>query len=312
MPTFSNTGPVWVVGLDHQECNDVEGVLGTVAGLVAATPTVSVVVAGIVVVHPPAAAYAAAVGAALGAAAAYIFTMDVIGGEQGVDVNGVVGVPGVIVTPQSSGMFGTLVQAARVAATGITLVEFILKASSQTPTLANALGIQVAANVFSGIEAGSPLGWALAAGAGLVVNLFESAPDPNEHGGVHADRNAVGDWERFIMVQIPPGIQIALMSWQGLFSAQGGGGGDVYANRAQVGQWETWALMRNQDRKVSFQSTDGHFLTALNGGGGGSFCLCDRTAIGSWEEFYLENLPGGHIAVKTHDKNTYLSVQSGK
>jgi hypothetical protein len=37
------------------------------------------------------------------------------------------------------------------------------------------------------------------------------------------------------MAQIPPGNQVALLSWQGLFSAQGGGGADVYANRVEVG-----------------------------------------------------------------------------
>lgn len=76
----------------------------------------------------------------------------------------------------------------------------------------------------------------------------------------------VGDRERFIMAQIPPGNQIALLSWQGLFSAQDGGGGDVYANRVQVGPWETWNVIDNHDGTLSFQTTNGHLLTATNGG----------------------------------------------
>jgi len=174
------------------------------------------------------------------------------------------------------------------------------------------LGIGTAAQVFFQVANGTPFGWATAAAAGAVINLLEAAPDPNEHGGIHADRvPPAGDWEKFIMVQIPPGQQIALLAWEGLFSAQNGGGGDVYANRIKVGPWETWNLVDNHDDTVSFQTTDGHYLTASGGGGNGSFCKADPTAIGPWERFSIENQPGGHIAIKTQ-KGTYLSVQPGK
>jgi hypothetical protein len=295
---FSNTGSVWSVGLNHTDAEAVEGVLGAIAGVAAlAIP-----------------GEGDAVAAALGGAAGTILMLDAVGGDKGVDIYGVVEVTGVIVTPHLSGMFGTLIQAAQVALSGntVTLVEFILKASGLTPALASALGLQVAANVFSAVAAGTPLGWAIAESFGAILNLFEPAPDPNQHGGVHADRDTVGDWERFIMVQLENGNHIALLSWQGLFSAQGGGGGDVYANRPQLGPWETWTLIWNQDGTFSFQSTNGHFLTALNGGGSGSYCLSDRTAIGDWERFDLQNLPGGHIAIKTHAQGKYLSVQSGQ
>src|SRR5262249_6914869 len=133
------------------------------------------------------------------------------------------------------------------------------------------------------------LGWALeGAVAGAIINLLEPAPDPNAHGGVHADRPAVG--ERFILAQLPPSNHIALLSWQGLFSAQNGGGGHIYVNRPTVGRWETWTLINNPDQTVSFQSTGGHFLSALNGGGNDSFCTVKATAIGSTERFFLQNL----------------------
>jgi hypothetical protein len=295
MPQFSNTGPVWVVELSHREAEAVQGSVGLIGGLV--TALLGGPVAGLVV-------------AAIAAAAGDIQLMDAIGGDNGVEVTGVIGVRGVIVTPHASGMFGTLVQAARVTVAGDTIVEFLLKSGGQIPALASALGISVAASVFSAITTGIPLGWAIAGAFGAIFKLFESAPDPNAHGGIHADRDAVGDWERFIMVNLGSSDHIALLSWQGLFSAQGGGGGDVYANRPQVKQWETWTLIVNQDRTISFRTFNGHFLTAINGGG--SYCLADRTAIGNWERFYLENRPGGFIAIKTHDKGKYLSVQPGK
>ena len=295
-PAVSITGPVWVVSLTHQQAEAVEGSLGAIAGATTLAGPVG-----------------AAIAAAVGGAAGIIQLMDAIGGDQGVDIQGVVGVPGVIVTPHASGMFGALVQGARVGAAVATIVEFILKAGSVVPAIAQGLGVQVAATVFAGIEAGTPLGWALeGAVAGTIIKLLEPAPDPNAHGGVHADRTAAGDWERFILAQLPPGNHIALLSWQGLFSAQNGGGGDVYANRPTVGPWETWTLIHNPDQTVSFQSTGGHFLSALNGGGNGSVCTVKATAIGSTERFFLQNLPGGHISIKTHDKGTFLSVQPGK
>ena len=101
------------------------------------------------------------------------------------------------------------------------------------------------------------------------------------------------------------------MSWQGLFSAQDGGGGDVYANRVQVGPWETWNVIDNHDGTLSFQTTNGHLLTATNGGGSGSYCLTTPTNIGASERSDKEDVAGGHIALKTQ-KGTYLSVLPGK
>jgi hypothetical protein len=63
---------------------------------------------------------------------------------------------------------------------------------------------------------------------------------------------------------------------------------------------------------VSFKSTDGHYLTALNGGGDGSYCSVNATAIGPNEKFHMEYLPNGRVALKTMVKGTYVSVQSGK
>jgi len=47
---------------------------------------------------------------------------------------------------------------------------------------------------------------------------------------------------------------------------------------------------------VSLRSINGHFLCAINGDD--NYCISGRTAIGNWEKFFLENLPGGHVALK--------------
>ena len=297
MVAFSNTGPVWTASLDEQETQKLQTLLGAAGPIAsAAGPLAAVVIA------------------AIGAAGVYIGIIDKLGGSNGVDVNGVVGHTGVIVTPRGGGLYGQLVQAAKEAVAVHTVIEFLIAGGAAVPSLGAELGISAAASVFGQVAAGTPLGWALAATlvAGTIVNKLLPAPDPNAHGGVHADRTAVGECERFTLAQIGPGSQVSLLAWQGLFSAQGGGGGDVYANRPQVGPWETWNMVHNPDNTISLQSVNGHYLSAANGGGGGSFCRADKPLAGNWEKFFVQTLPGGHIALKTHDKGTFLSVQPGK
>jgi hypothetical protein len=292
---LSFTGPLWMLSLNYQQAEDVRGVLPAIGGAAVAVP-----------------AAGPAITAACAAAAGIIQFMNSLSGGQGVEVQGLLGATGVVVTPRGSGFYQTLVAGAYAVGGVATIADFLLKAGGQVQTIAAGLGIGTAAKVYSSVAGGTPLGWAIVFALGGIVKLLQPAPDPNEHGGIHADRIAAGDWERFIMMQIPPGQQIALLSWQGLFSAQNGGGADVYANRVKLDKWETWNFVDNHDSTVSLQTIDGHYLTATNGGGDDSYCKADSTAIGTWERFYLENQPGGHIALKTHDKGTYLSVQSGK
>jgi hypothetical protein len=293
--SFSHEGVVWVLTLDEPETQALSGLISAGGPLA-----------------PAAGPLAPAVAAAVAAGAAYIVTIDKLGGNHGVEINGVIGVPGIIVTPRAGGLYAQLVQAGRMAVSGKTIIDFVIGASGHIAPLGGALGFSAVGGVLGQVVGGTPLGWALAGALGLVVNKLLPPPDPNQHGGVHADRTSVGDWERFMLAQLGNGNQVSLLSWQGLFSAQGGGGGDVYANRPQVGSWETWDLIDNHDGSISFKSNNGHYLTALNGGGGGSYCRADRTAIGTWERFIIENQPNGRVALKTHDKGTYLSVQPGK
>jgi hypothetical protein len=300
-PKVSLTGTVWVVSLSHEQAEEVEGSLAAIASAIAllSVPT------------GPLAFLGEAVAGAIGGAAGVIQLVDAIGGDQGVDVQGVANIEGVLVTPHASGFVAKLIEGARLGVTGATIMDFIIGAGSGSSAIASTFGIPVAAEVFSRIASGTPLGWALAATAGAIVNLLLPTPDPNDHGGIHADRTVVGDWERFVL-SAQPKDQISLLSWQGLFSAQNGGGADVYANRPQQGPWETWTLINNGDGTVSFRTNNGHFLTATNGGGDGSYCMADRTATGNWERFYMQLLGDGHVTIRTHDKGTFLSVQPGK
>lgn len=279
---FQMTGPVWWFSLDDDQTHDLAAAVGTGGSAIAS-------VAG------PA---APAIAAGMLAASGYIELINKLGGSNGVDVNGVVGTIGEIVTPRVGKFYGELIQAARLAVSGRTILDFLVLASAKVPQLGAALNLPVVASVFAAVESGTPLGWAIAGALGFAIDLSAPAPDPNAHGHIWADRDQPGPWESFILAHLSDGNKVSLLSWQGLFSAQFGGGQDVYANRPQVGDWETWTLIDNNDGTVSFRSFNGHYLSAEQGGGAAVYV--NRTAIGDWEKFVLVNLPDGKVALKTH------------
>jgi hypothetical protein len=228
---FHQVGLVWTLRLNHEQTVALSGVLASGAAF-----------------SPP-------VAAALGGAISYILTVNELGGRNGVDIIGWIGTQGLVVMPRLGGLFAELVDIWKSGITGRTILDILVIAGSKSPALAATLQIPVVAGVLAAVQAGTPLGWALAAGVGVVAEILGEEPNPNQHGGIHADRDHVLEWERFRLSQVGPENQVALLSWQGFFSAQGGGGADVYANRPQVGPWETWRLVDHRDGTVSFQAT---------------------------------------------------------
>jgi hypothetical protein len=247
---------------------------------------------------------------ALAASIAYIKAMDLLGGNNGVEITGVVGTNGVIVTPRLKGIFAELIDLARQGVAAATVLDWVIAGIGMSPALAAALAFGPLATVVTALATGTPLGVALAAAA-LGKTIEEilglgDPPDPDDHGGVLADRGAVGEWESFLMGDNGDG-SVSLLSHMGLFCADRAGGYGVHANRPQVGEWERWALIRHGDGTVSLRSSNGHFFVAESGGG--QVCNANRTAIGDWERFWLEPLDGGRVALRTFSSNQYVSVQ---
>jgi hypothetical protein len=227
--------------------------------------------------------------AVLLATAGVLVTVDAIGLNNGVNVVGVFTTQFVTVTPA----FVSPVDAVKRFADALT------HATSLPGGVIGAgigAGVAVLAIGPAGIVLGGIAGWLGAGGGG-----------PNA-GDVHADRRAVGPWERFLLVAQTP-HNVALASWRGYFCAENGGGGPVHANRNAIGPWETASLMRNPNGTVSLRAQGGHYLVAENGGGDGSVCNWNRTEIGEWEQFWLEHQPDGTVALKTLAQGTYVSVQ---
>src|SRR5580765_5923106 len=292
---FQIDGLVWVLSCNNEQTIALQSLLATLAPklVVAAGP------------------YAPYVATAIGASITYIEAMNRWGGNQGVDINGIVGVEGVIVTPRVGKLWGDLIKAARLGVTGRVIIEFLVNAAAKSPAFAAAYEMSGVAIVVNAVQSGTPIGWAVAAGAGLIVtglkDLIFGKPEPdiNDHGAVMADRNTVGRWETFTMASTGAGT-VWLTGWLGLFSAQGGGGAGVYANRLSPQAWETWTLIDNGDGTVSFKTINGHFLCAEEGGG--RECQADRTQIGPWEKFVIVPVSGDQIALRAQN-GQFVSVQ---
>lgn len=105
---------------------------------------------------------------------------------------------------------------------------------------------------------------------------------------VVANRNAIGDWERFWLVPVDGG-KVALAVNNGQFvCAEGGGGREVVANRNRIGPWEKFKLVAFGGNKVAIRAHNGQYVCAE--GGGGRELVADRNQIAAWETFERINV----------------------
>ncbi len=132
-----------------------------------------------------------------------------------------------------------------------------------------------------------------------------TAPQPNAH---DAD----------MLVSIygagPPPIcetcpRVALQANNGQWVvAEGGGGGQVYANRNAVGPWETFRLVDLGGGYIALQADNGQYVQAVNGGGGTVMAVGN----GPWahETFFKVDLGGGYIALQANN-GQYVVAEGG-
>jgi hypothetical protein len=274
MAQFSQHGTVWQLALSHEEVGHVHDAAHVSAIIGSATGT----------------PLGLAVAAAVVAVSSVIRTVDQIGGNNGVNVVGVGFTQLVTVTPRFISPVGLL-------------SSFANAIQQATDLPGGVIGAGLGAGI-TWLAAGPALA-ALGGVAGYLGTVWNQ-PGPNP-GDVHADRAAIGPWEKFTLVVLNPD-RMAMLSWRGYFCAERDGGHDVHANRPHILPWENHFLVRNNDGTVSFGHNAFYFV-AENGGGGGSVCNWNRTAIGSWEKFWMEYQGDGTFALKTFEKGTYVSVQ---
>jgi hypothetical protein len=102
-------------------------------------------------------------------------------------------------------------------------------------------------------------------------------------------------------------VKVALKIAGKYVCAENGGDdeGIVHANRDAVRSWETWTLHRLDGGQVAFQSVNGRYLCAEDGGGGAVHA--NRLRWQTWETFIPVQV-AGRTAYRTSDGRHYLSV----
>lgn len=293
MADFSREGVVWNLYLTHAEVEALNSGAGLAAGAI----------------PPPADAVVLAI-------AGYVAMIDKIGGNNGVDITGVVGASGAIVTPHGLGAYNWLVLAADIAVkAGDTIADFVIRVAGAVESI----GIQMCSSaVLTGWILDGPVG---AVAGGLAAGLFghhDGKPEDNQNGGVVADQPTKISRTLFVMMNLRPPDKVALLSWHGFFSAQQDG--LLYANRPSAGLWETWTVMRHpEDGTVSFVSIHGHYMGTSSEKW--HMCHADQPIpgpavapghAGGWGRFFVEHVADGHIALRTASYNQYVNVVSGR
>ena len=92
-------------------------------------------------------------------------------------------------------------------------------------------------------------------------------------------------------------IYVSLRAANGQYvCAEGGGGGEVFANRSAVAAWEKFRLMDLGDGNVALRAANGQYVCAENGGG--SKLVANRNSIGAWETFRVIERGSGNIALQ--------------
>jgi len=126
-------------------------------------------------------------------------------------------------------------------------------------------------------------------------------------GAVVANRNAIGAWEIFKLIDRGNG-SVALQAANGQYlCAEGSGGGAVVANRNAIGAWETFKLISLKE--VALKASNGQYVCAEGGGGHG--VVANRNAIGAWETFRLIDLGNGNAALVVYDGHYVCAEGSG-
>lgn len=107
-------------------------------------------------------------------------------------------------------------------------------------------------------------------------------------GVIDANRNAIGAWETFRLVDLGGG-NVGLQCANGQYVvAEGGGGQQLYCNRNTLGSWETFQKLDLGGGNIALRCANGQYVVAESGGG--NLVYCNRNSVGAWETFFLNFL----------------------
>jgi hypothetical protein len=296
MADLSQDGVVWNISLSHDEV--IALAKGTLLGAILPVPI------------------PAEIRAAMATIVGYMVVIDQLGNQHGVDVTGVLGAAGAVVTPAGYGIYGALRKAATlVVDAGKTVAEFILKVAGSIPDLKSIA-------IFGGLATGL---LPVTIGAIVVLDwiLGKSNPPPdspdalNVRGLMKATASGFDKTTNFVLAHVGKKDtdgrdQLALLSWQGFLSAQLGlHNGSVYANRPWIKDWELWTLITNSDGTITLKSNDGvHCFGTSSLHDHSCFCNQTETSNPAFTQFKLMSLDNGQVALYNGTDQRYVNVQA--
>ena len=145
-----------------------------------------------------------------------------------------------------------------------------------------------------------PNGYNLSLGWGGQFHIRETESDPVRAKFDEAMRFLMGVPPRSGGPQPPGSTVVSFQASNGQYMvAEGGGGGEVNANRSAIGSWEKFTMVDlnggslNAGDPVAFRTDSGHYLQAWENGGGPM--RAEGGAPLSWETFTIVDLNGGSL-----------------
>ncbi|GIJ48420.1 hypothetical protein Val02_53060 [Virgisporangium aliadipatigenens] len=114
--------------------------------------------------------------------------------------------------------------------------------------------------------------------------------------------------ERFSLVT-QGDLSVGLRASDGQFvAAENAGAGALVANRASVGEWETFEKQA-PELVVSVKAwVNNSFVAADNGGA--SPLIANRPSAGQWESFDIVETPDGYIGLRSHANGKYVTAEN--
>ena len=124
-------------------------------------------------------------------------------------------------------------------------------------------------------------------------------------------KDSQGQWSseitRNLKVKYAP--KVAFRAYNGQYvCAEGGGGGEVVANRDEISNWETFEMIDLGDNKVALKAHNGQYVCAEDGGG--REVVANRDEISNWETFEMIDLGDNKVALKAHN-GQYVCAEDG-
>ncbi|WP_203905011.1 S8 family serine peptidase [Virgisporangium aliadipatigenens] len=188
-------------------------------------------------------------------------------------------------------------------------LSLIARINARFVSAADSTGVMYANNVapgrtetFERVELGNDTFALRVTGTGMFVSLGTDSK-------LVAVSNDQARAEKFTLVPVAD-LGFGLRASNGSYvAADNAGAGALVANRASVGEWETFEKQA-PNVVISLKSlVNSSYVTAENGGA--SPLIANRPTAGEWESFDLVETADGYVGLRSHANGLYVTAENG-